>query len=369
MAEFTVLDPGAVGVIYDTPAQSLANNVWSNGNNVRFDEEGASPIPQDKEVFSAAPVEPLWLKQFPPTENPLWVYGNLSSMYVVQNGTHYNITRPGGYNGIPEQRWQGTIFNGVGIFNNAIDTPQAWSRFDTGVNLLDLNNWPTGWTANSIRGYKFFLVALNYHNGVERNPYGLYLSNSAAPGTVPPDWDYSDPASDSVIRDIADGGDGFVDSLGMGDIQILYKERSTWGMQYIGPPNYIRTWKILDEQGLLYRDCVVATPKGHVLLTQDDLIIHQGGLNSYQSILDARLTKWLFKTIDPESFYSTFLVPNYPKTEVWVCFPSLGSPYANRAVMWNWTDGSIGIRELPETPFAAAGALDTTTSQDLEWGD
>ena len=369
MPRKTVEVLGTAGIVRDTPVHKLKDGIFSDGKNIRFNELGAESLVGDLDTFSTASITPLWLNVFPPIGAPKWVYGNLTEMWVVDTTTHTEITRiSGDYAGIASQRWQSSVFNGTGIFNNTIDIPQGWTAFDPLTKLVDLPNWTSTRRCKSIRSFKNFLIALNMTDSGVARPYRVVWSDSAVPGTLPGSWDTTDPATDSREFDLAETSDYLVDQLVLGDINIIYKEHSTWGMQYIGPPFYFRFWKILSKRGLLHRDCVTNAPFGHVVATQDDIIVHSGQTEQSESILDSRMRRWLFSTIDPTNFRNCFMLANGRRNEVYFCFPEVGQTYANTALVWNWKDSSIGIRELVSTPFGAVGPVGDAVVEDLEWG-
>ena len=43
---------------------------------------------------------------------------------------------------------------------------------------------------------------------------------------------------------------------------------------------------------------------------------------------------------------------------MWVCFPTGESEYANAAIVWNYEDDTIGVREIPSARYAAPGIVD-----------
>jgi hypothetical protein len=360
---------GSPGIILDSPAHKIVDSAFSAGKNMRFGDNGAESLVGDLEVFSTASITPLWVGFFPPITAPRWAYANLSEVWAYEGTTHTEITRVSGdYNGSSTERWQSTVLNGVGVLNNVLDLPQAWTNFEPTTPLVDLPNWVATRRCKSLRSFKNFLVALYLIDSGTERPYRVLWSDSANTGALPTNWDSTDPASDSREFDLAETSDYLVDQLSMGDINIIYKEHSTWGMQYIGPPYYFRFWKILSKNGLLHRDCMANVPFGHVVVTQNDMLVHSGQIERAESIINAKLRRWLFGSIDTTNFRNSFLMSNPTKNEVYFCFPEVGETYATLAVVWNWQDKSIGIRELTPTPFGAVGPVGESIIDDLEWG-
>ena len=363
-------DLGEGGIIIDTPPHRLGKPFWSDGRNFRFTEDGARILPGNRTVFTEAEITPLWLQSFPPKTNPNWVYADLERVFGFQGGAHVELTREvgGNYSANPIDRWQSTVLNGVGVLNNGVDIPQAWPDFNINERLIDLPNWPADRRAKVIRSFKNFLVALNLTDSGQPRPYRVLWSHRAVPGTLPSSWDSTDPALDSRETDLAQTADHIVDCLPLGDINVIYKERSVWGMAEIGPPNFFRFWNILDEDGLLARDCVVATPMGHVFVTAEDVKLHNGQPNQAQSILDRKARKWMFQIMSKEHFQNSFAVIHPVHREVWICFPSNMNVYPDHAIVWNWTANTISIVEFDSLPFVASGSLGPADIDDLTWG-
>ena len=363
---------GSPGIVRDIPAHQLALNAWTDGLNIRFGEDGAESLVGDAATFAAASVTPLWVQYFPPITDPRWVYATLTEAWCYQGAGHTEITRTvgGDYTAVASERWNSTMLNGVGILNNTIDVPQMWTDIDSSTPLADLSNWPSTRRCKSLRSFKNFLIALYMTDtGVER-PYRILWSDSADAGTVPGSWDSTDPATDSREFDLAETSDYLVDQLVLGDVNIIYKENSIWGMQHIGPPFYFRFWKILSKNGLLHRDCVVNVPFGHCAVTQDDIIVHSGQIEQSESIIDGKDRNWLFSAIDPDNFKNSFLLANHRANEVYFFFPEIGETYASMALIWNYRHKSIGFRELANTiPFGATGPVGESVINDPGWDD
>jgi hypothetical protein len=182
-------------------------------------------------------------------------------------------------------------------------------------------------------------------------------SHPADPGAVPPDWDVADPTSDAGEFDLVRTSDHVVEGLDLGDLFIVYRENSIWALQLTGDSNIFRNFQVTDESGILWKDCAVETPLGHVVATRDDLILHQGSKSSYRSLLENRWRKQVASKRDPVNYKNSFLVTDVPEKEVWYCFPEVGQQYSSLALVWNWVTGQVGFRDMPNVPFADSGPI------------
>ena len=359
---------GNMGLVRDIPAHRLPPEVFSDVLNMRFVDGAVERMLGDNQVYGTLLDTPEYLKSFPPIATPVWLYGNDTRVYAVQGGTHAEITDtvtfPIGMGGQNNQRPNTGILNGIGYFNNINDVPQQWTPIAVSQDLAGLANWPSTLRCNALRSFKNFLIAIRTQDTGVDQPFNIRWSSPAVPGAVPPSWDIADPTQEAGERDLADTDDYVVDGLRLGNVFMVYKERSTIGMAFIGQPSIFQTATILEADGILHRDCAANFPGGHFVVTKNDIIVHTGQRGSSQSLIKSRLRKWLFKQIDSDNFFNSYVVTNYPKHEVWFCFPEAGDTYARTALVWNWDNQTIGIRQLDQTKFADAGPVnDVAVSQ------
>jgi hypothetical protein len=317
----------------------------------------------------------------------LWVYSNTESaggaadaqVWVESGGTHFEITRASAdYNTIIANRPHGGIIQGSGFWNNVEDIPQWWAPITEGTPLVDIPNWsthPEGDTlrCNFMRPYKNFLMMGNLGDpGGTGNiwPYTVRWSHPIAPGATPTSFDVTDPSTLANEFDLAETSDYIVDGLTLGEIFVVYKEFTTWGLQFVGGDEVMRRWKIFDDSGILWRDCMATWPQGHYVVTQTDIIVHNGTKGSERSILEKKLRNWLFSLLNTVEYKNCFCVTIEARKEIWFFFPDGGSTYANRVLFWNWTEDTVGIRDLPAPgiPHAAVGIISDAGGEPTAWG-
>jgi len=325
-----------------------------------------------------------WLGQFPPTALPLWVYsttesggGGNAKIWVVASPSHLDLSRlgpPADYNTIIGERPQGGIFQGSGYWNNTQDIPQIWAPMTTGTRFVDIANWAThveGTTfrVQFLRPYKNYLMMGGLSHVGGAFPFAVRWSHPAIPGATPTSFDISDPATLANEFDFAETGGYVIDGLTLGEIFVVYKESTTWGMQLIQGQDVMRRWRIIDDSGILWRDCVVTYPKGHFVVTQTDIITHNGTRGSEKSVIEHKLRRWLFSVLNTNSYKNSFCVTIEARKEVWFFFPTGNSTYADMVLMWSWANDTVGIRSLPVpgVPFATAGLI-TTSDEPVAWG-
>jgi hypothetical protein len=360
---------GRPGFIKDTAEYDVTPEAWDEVRNVRFTPQGAEVFGGESLVMSEAPIVPHWLKVFPPVETPIWVYGNETKMYAF-DGDHTEITRTSGgdYAGDATQRWQGEVFNGVGVFNNTRDIPQYWPNFSSGTRLQNLPNWPSAVRARFLRPFKYFLIAGYITDTGVEYPYRIRWSHSADPGSIPDSWALNDPTKDSGEFDLASTSDYVVDGLELGDGFIVYKQKRAHYLYLSGDEQIFKEIPIIQGRGLLWRDCVQSFPGGHFVAGIDDLYVHTGQRGSDTSLVEARLRNWIFNQIDASNYFNCFTVDYSRRNEYWFCFPEAGEVYPTLAVVWNRITNGIGIRELRKNPFIYSGPVQNIADDNI-WGD
>ena len=353
----TIPAAGQYGLIADQPAQELPVNAWSDARNMRFRDGSVERFDGDKGIFAAPTITPYFIAPYGTTTKRFWIHAGLAQVHADDGTTRTDITGTAPTGGI-DDRWTGGTLNGVFFLNNGKDVPQFWGG-DTGLNLASLPLWDATWRAKSLGAFKVYLVALGISKGAANYPHMVKWSSAADPGTMPAKWDETDATIDAGEIDLAETPDLLVDQLVLGDVNIIYKEASMYSMQYVGGDAIFAFKRLPGNYGMLTRGCAANTPKGHVVLANGDLILHQGG--EPQSLLTGRLKKWLFSTqIDSVNYKRCFVVANPTKNEVWICYPELGESSCTKALVWNWTDNSFGDRDLSGVNHAACGLLDYT---------
>ncbi|KKK66342.1 hypothetical protein LCGC14_2965060 [marine sediment metagenome] len=93
MTRIPMNDLGTKGIVKDLDAHSLPLDVWSEGRNIRFDDNKAVKFRGEEIVFASPSVPPYFAMPVQTADSVLWIYAGLSKAYVFQGGTHTNITR------------------------------------------------------------------------------------------------------------------------------------------------------------------------------------------------------------------------------------------------------------------------------------
>jgi hypothetical protein len=354
---------GAFGVVKDEKPYRLDPAVWTEAFNVRGVDGEMHTIGGEAAVFGGTlAIAPYFLIPIKTETSIYWIYTSLAAARVFDGTTHTDITRAtgGAYGAVSAASWNGIVFAGIAILNNGVDVPQYWASANPLVKLAALPNWTSGMTAKVVRALGPFLMAFNVIKSGTAYPHMVKWSHPAAPGSVPASWDHTDTTKDAGENDLPDVQAGSIqDAMGLRGQMYVYKSGSTWRIRFIGGRSIFSFDPFLDTSGILTHRCVTTTSDGaqHFIVSQDDVLVHNG--NAATSILDKKMRRTLFATIDPDNYAQSFCFTLFEKQEVWFCYPTEGNTVPNRALVWN---SKTGVATETDVDFVAAstGELEIT---------
>lgn len=367
----SLTDLGKYGVIQDMPPHLLPPEAWSNGKNVRFSKRGVRRMEGHIQTLGTLSIVPEFIFNVKGAQGSLWIYTSLTKAYVEDAGTHTNITRHPSASDVnytvgSGAAWQGTFIGGVPILNNGADVPQYWPTLSSATRLADLANWDSGSRCKVMRGFGPYLVAMNVTDGATISPHLLRWSAKADPGFVPASWDVTDPTVDAGQTELTDiKGGQILDGVLLGQYLIIYKESAMHIMRLAGDGANLFAFDILAAtSGILATRCASAFNKGtqHFVVTEDDVITHDGTKSNINSVIEDRNRKFLFSDIDGTNYANAFTFDNVKQKEMWFCYPSSGETYPNMAAIWNYKDDCWTFRDIAQAVWADSGSLSTAAS-------
>lgn len=352
------IDKCGVGIAADLSPEELGNGVWSSALNMRFSTGYAERFRGFSQVFDAPAVTPYFITPYATTDKRYWIHAGIAAIYADDGTTRTNITGTAPTGAI-DDRWTGGSVNGVLILNNGVDKPMSWAGTGT---LAALGGWDANWRCTAMRPFKNYIIALGITKSGTKYPHMVKWSTTLNPGSVSGagDWDETDPAKDAGEQDLAETPDTIVDCLPLGDVNIIYKERSMYAMTYVGTPYIFRFNRLPAEVGMLTMGCAVQTPVGHVVLSAGDVVLNTG--DAVNSIANGLVRQYIFNNINSTYYKRAFVTSNPQKNEVWICFPYGEATSCNRACVWNWIDKTWAIRELQNVTYGAFGQINVTAS-------
>tara|TARA_R100001530_G_scaffold135816_1_gene114060 strand:+ start:103 stop:1647 length:1545 start_codon:yes stop_codon:yes gene_type:complete len=348
------------GVAKDINNLAIPAEFYSHVNNVRFGDGAAKKISGHDSVFTAPSVAPYFLINWTTGTNSYWFYAGAAKIYRTDGSTNTDFTRASGgdYSLTATQNWVGIVYNGLVILNNGVDDPQCLAN--TGASAFtDLTNWPASTTCKSMRAFGNYLIALNLTESSTIYPNKIRWGDAAENFALPSSWTAS-ATNDAGSTTVGDEGDFIVDGLQLGSVFIIYKEQSTWLMSFIGGNLVFSFKKLFSDSGVLSRNCVAEFNNQHFVVTQGDLIIHNGV--SKKSVANNTVRRELFDNIDSTNYAKTFVYHNKSKSEMWVCYPQIGSTNCDKALIYNYINDSFSFRDLPGIQHIASGIVNPGAS-------
>lgn len=351
---------GSIGLVLDAPGYALSGPAITGGENFRCDAESlvsANGYTEFVEVNDGAAVPVYHMDGIQDITGNIYydIFCGATKVFAYDGATLTAITPA-----VPltsSVNWATDVINGNFVFTNGVDAPYYWDM-DTAHDMVAL----PGWNATScevIRSFKGFLIALDIVKGGTHYPYRFKWSQYADSG-LPASWDETDPATKAGEVDLGDGEMALLDGRPLGDLFIVYGQNKTIATQFIGGNSVWRWNTIFTSSGILARNCVCQFKDFHFVVTVGDCIYHDG--STYKSAIDRRNRKALFSGIDSTYYYNTF-VTSYPAlNEIWVCYPSQGNEYPNKAFVWNYDSDTWSPRDLPTNTTHMIKAIKQTGS-------
>lgn len=353
-----------IGSTGDLPPQAVPPNIFTDARNVRFVDGAVEKASGMMEQYGTPPIAPYFVlsSQTNSGEKRLFIAG-LSAIYSYLAGGYTDVSRAVGgvYSANVNNVWTGGVLHGVPYLNNGVDAPQEWDA--AAIKFKNLTNWLSGYTAQSLRPFKNYLIALNYNDGVTQYPHNVLWSHPADPGSMPSTWDVTDPTKDAGSTVLSDTPGHIIDGLGLGDNFVIYKEDATYLMQFVGAPFIFRFRPVLRESGVLARNCIGEVLGRHIVLTTDDVVAFDG--QQAESIMNRKWRRDMFASISVSDYAKSFVVVFPAQKEVWVCISTQTGYPPNLAYVWNWRMNTWAKRDMPFTQ-GIANAF-TPDATDASW--
>ncbi|MES2323285.1 MAG: hypothetical protein V4633_13555 [Pseudomonadota bacterium] len=358
----TVANCGALGAIKDLSSSELPIGAWTDALNVRFLDGYAGPFLGHGQVYNTPAFAPQFVMPINVAGARYWLYATAAKQYVVTNTggvtTHTDITHVTARTGVVNQ-WSGFVFGGIPILNvgDTSRVPMYWDQ-NLANKFVDLTSWPAGEYCTFLGQYKNFIIAINTTEAGVRFPYKFKWSSPAVPGALPSNYDETVSTSDSGEFDISEGQDPCVFGLGLKSQYIVYKESSTFAIDFVGGAFIFNNRKVFGMSGILNRNCAVEFDAFHFVVTGSDIVIHDG--YNASSVLDKKARRHFFQNIDVDNKGMAFCAKNPFLNEILVFFPSIGATSCDRILVYNFVDKTVMYRTAPNVNHAAYGPVDNS---------
>jgi len=370
-----VQNAGEIGIIPDTSDDSIPANAWTDGINVKQKNGAMYTVNGRLSITNDPTIQPKFLMPLDTTTTDHWMYAGWDSVGVNPeiwsidvDGNHANRT-PAGLTSTEHTQWFGTQYGDLPILTNGIDYPVYWDGSPT---LVTLTDWPANTNCKVLVSFNGYLVAANMTESGVPNERLVRWSNTADPGSLPDSWDYTDPTVEAGRTELAENGGAVLDAVELNGILFLYREKSTYAMQWVRGTYVFNFRQAFSGWGVIGRHCAQEFAGRHWVFADSDIISHNG--TQIESLITQKQRDHIFKSIDIDNKGNSFVVINNQQNEVWFCYPELGDTYATKAFTYNVLTGESGFRAMPECAHGASGvrfasSILTWDSQVDVWDD
>lgn len=361
---------GQVGLEVDKPDLEAPIQSWTSGRNVRFADNEVLSFPGHDLGTENPSLKAIWsLDPVSDENNHYWVQcgpsnpGDAPTFYAFEGTTHtvLGVFGAGSINDIITS----AFLNQNLILNNGASDPQSWDLNIAG-NFGLLTGWPVGDRLKALTAHKGFLIGCNAVDAGVAYPYRVRWSDEAVAGGLPPSWTPT-VNNKAGFFDLGDTTAALQTLKPMRDEVMVYSEREIYGMQFIGGELVFGFRNVSREAGAISVRAVAAFKGSHVVLTDQDVVITDG--QSVRSIIDQRNRRFLFQQLDKDEFGLSFIQVHRLLNEIWVCFPTQGFGYCDLALVWNWSENTWGVRDLPAGCTAAGDGIDVVGFARRVWED
>ena len=347
------------GVVLDLPPASLPPNVWTFLRNAGFPdgimERGAGWT----EIYPGQLHQPRWLlnsrlnRILSLPDVSFWIYPGDTNVAVIDanTGVHTDITGAAVFDtALLTNPWTGGLIQDVPFLNSPDNVPQFWDQ-DILNPIQPLPGWPAGDITRAIRPFQTFLIAMDITVGSERFSDLVRWSAQAPPNNVPPTW-VPDPTNSAGELSLGFLPGPVIDGAELRNNFYLYKRHSVWRMQLIGGTFVFQQQPVFSTFGALSRNCIVELIGKHLVITDGDVVLHDGTIA--KSIVNRRIRNAIFREISGEFFENSFAALNRQRNEVWVCVPT-SEEFPTVAAVWDIDEDTWGLRDIPLVPIMASG--------------
>lgn len=381
---------GAIGIIKDIPPFDLPTNAWTDGLNVRFKKSHVEKMGGRAPAYTARKPPGIPLACLPRTNTEAKIYATGTKIYRIEGDTYIDSSRlkagstteTDNYQAGEDSPWSSTNLSNAIVLTNKRDNPQG--LVPNAEHFIDLPGWgkagkadtaPKHWTCNVIRSYKNYLVALNMvEEGVEL-PQRIRWSNVAEVNNLPPDWIQDDETKDGGFNDLSDCRGALIDGLSLRDSFVVYTDKETYTMDYVGGTLIFQFKKLFSDSGILAQNCAVEFEGQHFVISRDDIFTHNGSVKT--PIASNRIKQYLIEEISSINPQATRVIAMPTHKEIWVCYVSTGaetstanttvSRACNKAAIWNWEFDTWTFYDLPNIyDITVMTSPDTST---VGWDD
>lgn len=393
---------GSVGVIKDLPPFEIPSEAWSDAKNVRFAGNRIEKVSGYFPVLTEEMPDEIPLAITGRNNTRSQIYGTPTSLYLVEGTQHRNVSKlidpnlPDTdplnryvYDARPESTWYYTTLSNAVVMNTKEEVPQGLAPYDSSFSDIPGWGYPQGtqdaegnplpqvdWRCGRIRAFRNYLVALDMTEQGVDIPQRVRWSNVAYINSLPPDWQENDENKDGGFNDLSDANGRVVDGVPLRDSFVIYTDKETYLMEYVGGIFVFQFKKLFSDVGLLAPECAAEFEQKHFVISKDDIFVHNG--STREPVASSRVKKYLIEEISSVNPLATKVFAYTPAKEIWITYVGPGStakdiddvtsPWVcNKCAVWNWEYNTWSFFDIPPSMDVNLVAAPNLLAR--EWSD
>ncbi len=337
---------------------------WTEANNIRFRNSTAQKMAGEI-LGTATTGDPTHLLFSGQHNDPFWIYMGDGIVRATDYVTDQDLDTAN--NVSTGTNWDSTLLNLIPVLNNTIDAPwtsgvpvNQVAQYSALNQVTRLPGFPANTTCQAIRPYRDFLFALNITDSGNEQPNRIIWSDASDSGALPPSWDITDPTTLAGDAYLTSTVGEIIDGLTLRDFFVIYKQHSITLVRFTGGRFVMSVQKSQINSGLLAKDCVTEYNGRHFIVADGDIMIFDG--QNLESIAEDRVRREIFDNMDTVNFRNTYVARFDSLDEIWVCYPTTGQTWANKAAIWNYADDTWTFKDLGEARHIYHGITSFTAS-------
>jgi len=389
-----------IGVIRDAAPHVLPPNAFSDGQNIRFVNEGVEKRKGTAKIFAdtSSTDEIISISYFPDPSETRYIRvirdtsfnpNRIKLESVEADGTATNLTLNTNATSFLEfintsdSDFQTDIVAGgyALIVNNGFHTPHVIeSSLNTAV---EIPNWNYDISTDGhvsckvIKSFKDVLIAGNLtkygtvttdgsgnitaitpNANITRLPSAIRVSSIASPGEIPQLWDPSAAGSKPADEFELSSTAPIQDILELQGTAIVYTSDSIHSIQ-IDSRNNINVQNITKSQGLLSTGLVSEFEGKHLVVGSDDIYTFAGSSSSIQTVAENRIKEYFFENLNPGYIDNAFVATDKMTSEVKIFFPNKESfdGKCNEYLAWNYKNNTWTINTCESVIDSTIGPI------------
>ena len=376
MPVFSARNLASLGIITDVSPYDLPLEAWTSGSNVRFADGKVLRAPvfrrAEDTMTSTEPAFVYTVRGTANTYDQVVIVDVDGRLWTWRSSLETDVTPAGFVPASSDDQFTGSYLQDVTYINRKNYVPLYKGPND--VTFLNLTNWDSTHRAHVLRAFRDYLVALGVDKSANSYPNLVKWSGIASTiGSPPPSWDNTDPTVAAGENTLSDLTSPLLDGLPLRNSMILYTADQVWSMDHIGGNQIFAFRPIWKDTGIINTNCVVEVAGRHYVFGLNDIWVHDGV--EKQSIVDGRVRRHIFNTLDLKSKKRYFVCHNRRLSEIMFCYVTThtdvawpSTKYCNRAAVFNYVTNTWSFYDLPNVPAATISNMDSTQVWDTSQG-